>query len=79
MVNHPCIINLENVIDTPNFLFNVLELVEDGELFDKIIEKTKLNEDEAKLKFFQIASAMKYLHFKKIRHRDLKPENVLLC
>ena len=78
-MNHPCIINLENVIDMPNFLFNVLELVEDGELFDKIIEKTKLNEDEAKLKFFQIASAMKYLHFKKIRHRDLKPENMLLC
>jgi serine/threonine protein kinase len=44
-----------------------------------IIEKTKLNEAEAKLHFFQIASAIKYLHFKKICHRDLKPENVLLC
>ena len=51
-VNHPCIISLEDVIDTPNFLFIVLELTEGGELFDKIIEKTKLKEAEAKLHFF---------------------------
>ena len=77
-VNHPCVINLKDVIDTPNFLFIVLELAEGRELFDKIIEKTKLNEAEAKLHFFQIASAIKYLHFKKIFHRDPKPENLLL-
>ena len=78
-VNHPCIIYLEDVIDTANFIFIVLELAEGRELFTKIIKKTKLNEAEAKLNFFQIASAIKYLHFKKICHRDLKPENMLLC
>ena len=57
----------------------MLELAEGRELFDKIIEKTKLNEAEAMLHFFQIASAIKYLHFKKICHKDLKPKNVLLC
>ena len=60
-MNHPCIINLEDVIDTPNFLLIMLELSEGKELFDKIIEKMKLNEAEAKLHFFQIASAIKYL------------------
>ena len=35
-VNHPCIISLEDVINTPNFLFIVLELAESGELFKKI-------------------------------------------
>ena len=78
-VSHPCVINLEDVIDTPDFLFIVLELAEGGELFDKIIEKTKFNEDEAKLHFYQITSAIKYLHSRNICHRDLKPENVLLC
>ena len=50
---------------------------EGGELFNKIIEKTKLNEAEAKLHFFQIALAIKYLQFKKICHRYLKPGTVL--
>ena len=52
LVNHPCIISLEDVIDTPNFLFILLELPEGRELFDKIIEKTKLRDAEAKLHFF---------------------------
>ena len=50
-----------------------MELAEVGELFDNIIEQTKLNEAEAKLHFFQIAPAMK------IGHRDLKPDNKQLC
>ena len=78
-VSHPNVINLVDVIDTPDYLYIVLELAEGGELFDKIIEKTRFNESEAKLHFYQMASAISYLHSKKICHRDLKPENVLLC
>ena len=63
-VNHPSVIKLEDVIDTTDYLFIVLELAEGGELFDKIIEKTKLDETVAKLYFYQIASAIKYLHSK---------------
>ena len=62
--SHPNIIHLEDVIDSQDHLFIVLELAEGGELFDKIIEKTKLNEAEAKLHFYQMASAIKYLHSK---------------
>ena len=51
-MNHPRIINLEDVIDIPKFLLNVLELAEGRELFNKIIEKTKLKEAEAILHFF---------------------------
>ena len=78
-VNHPCIICQEDVIGTLNFLFIVLELEEGGKRFDSFIEKTKMNKVEAKLHFFQIALAIKYLRFKILCHRDLKPENVLLC
>ena len=69
MVSDPCIINRVDVNGMLNFLFIVLELAEIVELFDNIIKKTKLNKVEAMLHFFQIASSIKYLHFKKICHR----------
>ena len=53
-VNHPCVINLIDVIDTTDYLFIVLELAEGGELFDKIIEKSSLDETAAKIHFFQV-------------------------
>jgi len=78
-IDHPCVIRLEDVVDTEQYLYIVLELADGGELFDKIVAKTKLDEDEAKLMFYQLASAISYLHSKNIAHRDLKPENILLC
>ena len=60
-------------------LLILLEFAEGIELFDKIIDKTKLNKDKTKLHFYQMVSAIQYLHSKNICYRDLKPENVLLC
>merc|ERR1712126_16670 len=67
-----------DVIDTENNLYIILELADGGELFDKILEKIRFSEKEAKLHFYQMVSAVAYLHKKNIAHRDLKPENVLL-
>ena len=77
-IDHPCIIQLLDVIDTENNLYIILELADGGELFDKILEKIRFSEKEAKLHFYQMVSAVAYLHKKNIAHRDLKPENVLL-
>jgi len=73
-INHPCVIGLEDVIETDNTLYIVLEYANGGELFDKIVAKTKFKEVEAKLHFYQIVSAIRHLHSKNITHRDLKPE-----
>jgi len=78
-VDHPCIIALEEVIETKDNLFLVLELADGGDFFDKIKEKSKFKEEEAKLIFYQIVSAIAHLHGKNICHRDLKPENLLIC
>lgn len=77
-LKHPCIIGIEDVIDTPEILYIVLELIEGGELFDKVVSINQYDEATAKLLFYQMVSACKYLHDQGITHRDLKPENILL-
>ncbi|XP_078599628.1 serine/threonine-protein kinase Chk2-like isoform X1 [Branchiostoma floridae x Branchiostoma japonicum] len=77
-LKHPCIIKIEDVIDTEDTLYIVLELVEGGELFDRVVSLGRFTEPVAKLLFYQMLVAVKYLHEQGITHRDLKPENVLL-
>lgn len=58
--------------------FIVLELVEQGDLFD-LISNGVFNEVIARFFFLQLVQAVKYLHKTAgVCHRDLKPENVLL-
>ena len=45
-----------------------------GELFNYIVERGRMEEDEARRFFQQIVCAMEYCHRHKIVHRDLKPE-----
>jgi len=77
-VNHPNIIALKELFDTPDKLYLVMELVTGGELFDKIVEKGSYTESEASQLVRKIVSAVEYLHNLNIVHRDLKPENLLL-
>ena len=54
-----------------------MEYAEGGELFNYIISKGSLSEDESRNIFQQIIDAVYYLHQIGICHRDLKPENIL--
>jgi len=78
MFQHPHIIRLYEVIDTPTDIFTVMEYVNQGELFDYIVSKGKLEELEARSMFQQIISGVEYCHVHMVVHRDLKPENLLL-
>lgn len=49
-----------------------------GDLFDAIAEVTKFSEKDSKAMTRDIASALEYLHVRKIVHRDIKPENLLV-
>lgn len=63
---------MAEIIDTPSNLFIVLELMEGGELFDRIRVSSGLPEEQSKFIIFQITHAVKYLHSQGITHRDLK-------
>ncbi|XP_056136829.1 maternal embryonic leucine zipper kinase [Lampris incognitus] len=56
----------------------VLEYCPGGELFDYIIAKDRLSEEETRVFFRQIVSALAYVHSQGYAHRDLKPENLLI-
>jgi 5'-AMP-activated protein kinase, catalytic alpha subunit len=78
IVRHPHIIQLYEIIETPNRLFLIMEHCCNGELFSYITSKNKLKEEESCRLFQQLISALDYLGQLGIVHRDVKPENLLL-
>ena len=78
LFSHPHIIRLYEVIDTPTDIFVVMEFVPNGELFEYIVTRGRLAEDEARKFFQQIVCGLEYCHSHMVVHRDLKPENLLL-
>ncbi|XP_077457018.1 serine/threonine-protein kinase Chk2 isoform X2 [Stigmatopora argus] len=78
-IDHPCLIKTQDFYQTDDNFFIVLELMEGGELFNRIKSQQRLSEATAKLYFYQMLKAVQYLHGQGIIHRDLKPENILLA
>lgn len=79
--NHPSIIQLVDVDDTPelNRIRVVAELCEGGELYDRIQMKQFYPEQQAKMLIANLLEAIAYIHSKGVMHRDIKPENILLA
>uniref|UniRef100_A0A8C1JLM6 Maternal embryonic leucine zipper kinase n=1 Tax=Cyprinus carpio TaxID=7962 RepID=A0A8C1JLM6_CYPCA len=77
-LSHQHVCRLYHVIETSSKIYMVLEYCPGGELFDYIIAKDRLSEEETRVFFRQIISALAYVHSKGYAHRDLKPENLLI-
>ena len=77
-VSHNNLVQLLEVIDEGERIYLVTEYVGGGELFSYIVQKGRLDENEAARLFAQMVAAVDSCHRQLIIHRDLKPENVLL-
>ena len=55
-------------------VYIVMELMEGGELLDRLQRQHSFTEAQASVIFRQLVSAVSFMHKKRIVHRDLKPE-----
>ena len=74
---HANIVTLHNVYESVDHVYLFMDLMEGGELLDRILERKYFTEREGSEVLEVIASTIKYLHENGVVHRDLKPSNIL--
>merc|ERR1719330_196274 len=78
-LDHPCICKLFETFEEGRHLYFIMEFLEGGEVFHKIIESGHISEKMTIEITRQIVSALHYAHNRQVAHRDIKPENLVFC
>ncbi|KAK8882758.1 hypothetical protein M9Y10_045399 [Tritrichomonas musculus] len=77
-IRHPSITQLRDVLLDQDNVYIILELCDGGDLNEIVQDANGLDEPAAKHYFYEIISALSYIHKLGIAHRDIKLENVLI-
>jgi len=77
-LKHPNIVNCLDFFEDKKCFHVVMEFLQGGEVFDKLVQKQHYSELEARELVLVLLNAIKYCHDRSIVHRDLKCENLLL-
>eukprot|EP00668_Euglena_longa_P022124 GGOE01027520.1.p1 GENE.GGOE01027520.1~~GGOE01027520.1.p1 ORF type:complete len:496 (+),score=127.79 GGOE01027520.1:119-1606(+) len=77
-LQHPHIIQLEEVFNTLDALYIVMEYVRGGTVYDLITMPFQYPEAAAAAMMRNVLLALQHMHERRIAHCDIKPENLLL-
>ncbi|MCI4392053.1 hypothetical protein PGIGA_G00141560 [Pangasianodon gigas] len=77
-LQHPHIISLQDIFETPSSYALILEMADQGRLLDFIVSWGNLTEEKVAFYLRDILEALHYLHNCRIAHLDVKPENLVV-
>ena len=79
-LEHPGIISLHDLIDTPKQIYIVTDYIKGISLqqYSKSVPNRVIRENTARRIFKQVVEGVSYLHGNNIVHRDLKLDNILV-
>ncbi|XP_078318714.1 testis-specific serine/threonine-protein kinase 1-like [Crassostrea virginica] len=77
-IQHPGIVDLFAVYESPGCFYLVMEFLPRGNLLDFVNHLGHLMESDARRLFHQLLDIVAYLHEKNVCHRDIKLENLML-
>lgn len=77
-LRHKNIVMIKNCYTLTNMqVVFIMEYLEGGDLYEFIIQRGRISEEESRDIFRQICDAMSYCHKENLIHRDLKLENIM--
>jgi serine/threonine protein kinase len=77
-LRHPRVAQLYDLFQDSLNYYVFVEYCPNGTLFSHIVALHRLPEDEARIYFHDLLTAIDFVHRNDITHRDIKPENILL-
>ena len=77
-LDHPHIVKVVDFFEESDYYYIVMELMEGGDVFDRIVDMNQYTEKDARDLAKIMLEAIDYMHVSGVAHRDIKPQNLLL-